>query len=332
MLVNSTLLSIAFAAANCTTTSYAPIPTDAQGPQVPNDPGYRLEDFGDGAYMVTNGVYQAMFLVGCESVIVVDSPPTIGQNMMRAIRDVTSLPISHVVYSHSHVDHIGTAYLLGDPSNVTFIAHVQTADLLAMTPDEYRPAPSVTFDDTYNLQICNQSLELKYMGLNHEPGNIFIYAPLQKVLMLVDIVYPGWVPFYELGVAHYVPGYIKAHDQILSYDFDHFVGGHLNRAGTRQDVFISQEYVVDLYNASVTAVQLSRSPNSTLYAPPIQSAVLAAEPGNSWLAFETVNSKLSDYVYEVTSAKWAGKLAGLDVYGESNAETMLEAVMIDWGV
>ncbi|KAH7304568.1 beta-lactamase-like protein [Stachybotrys elegans] len=312
--------------------SYAPIPTGAVGPPVPTDPGYRVQHFGYGAYMVTNGVYQAMFLVGCESVVVVDSPPSIGYNMLRAIRDVTLLPISHVVYSHSHADHIGAAYVLGSPENITFIAHRQTADTLAMTPDKHRPAPSITFQDTYNLRVCNQTLELNYMGSNHEPGNIFIWAPLQKVLMLVDIVYPGWVPYYELGVAQNVPGYVKAHTQVLMYDFEYFVGGHLDRTGTREDVLISQAYVTDLFHVCAQAMNLSNDPNSTLYAPAIMGAVAEAHPGNSWLVVDTANTQLINYANNVMNEKWEGQLAGLDVYGESNAATMLEAVLINWGV
>jgi hypothetical protein len=39
-------------------------------------------------------------------------------------------------------------------------------------------------------------------GTNHLPGNIFIYAATkQRVLMLVDIVFPGWVPFPYLAIA-----------------------------------------------------------------------------------------------------------------------------------
>jgi hypothetical protein len=245
--------------------------------------------------MVTDGLYQAMFLVSCESVIVVDSPPSIGYN-------------------------------------ITFVAHRQTADLLAMTPDKHRPAPSVTFQDSYNLRVCNQSLELNYMGANHEAGNIFIWAPLHKILMLVDIVYPGWVPYYELGVAQNIPGYVKAHKQILTYDFEHFIGGHLDRTGTREDVLISQAYVADLFDACVQAMHLSTDPNSTLYAPAIQGAVAEAEPGNSWLVVDTTINILAGYANNVTNEKWKGKLVGLDVYGRSNAAAMYETVLIDWGI
>ena len=61
--------------------------------------------------------------------------------------------------------------------------------------------------------------------------------------MVVDVVYPGWVPFKSFAEAKDVGRYIEAHDQILEYDFEHFVGGHLTRLGTRQDVEIAKEYV-----------------------------------------------------------------------------------------
>lgn len=169
--------------ASLTVSTYAHVPETAAG-SVPTSLGYGLKSFGDGAYMVTDGLYQAMFFVASESVVAIDAPPTIGENIVRAIRSVTSKPISHVVYSHHHADHIGGAYLLGSPSNTTFIAHELTAQELAATPDRHRPAPTITFEDSYTFDIGNQKLQLDYRGPNHDPGNIFIYAPLQKILML----------------------------------------------------------------------------------------------------------------------------------------------------
>jgi hypothetical protein len=57
----------------------------------------------------------------------------------------------------------------------------------------------------------------------HESGNIFIYAPNQKVLMLVDVIFPGWTPFKDLAMAQDVPEFIAAHDKVLEYDFDTFI-------------------------------------------------------------------------------------------------------------
>ena len=62
-------------------------------------------------------------------------------------------------------------------------------------------SPNGNFSQNMTLQIGNQTLQLDYHGNNHLPGNIFIYAPNQKALMLVDIIFPGWVPFAYLAIA-----------------------------------------------------------------------------------------------------------------------------------
>jgi glyoxylase-like metal-dependent hydrolase (beta-lactamase superfamily II) len=48
-----------------------------------------------------------MFLVYDRGVVVVDVPQTLVAFLPKAIAEVTDKPITHVVYSHSHADHIG---------------------------------------------------------------------------------------------------------------------------------------------------------------------------------------------------------------------------------
>ena len=106
------------------------------------------------------------------------------------------------------------------------------------------PIPTITFAKNYTLEIGNETLKLDYYGNNHFPGNIFIYAPKQKVLMLVDVIFPGWVPFPYLALAKDTAGFIKAHDIALNnYDFDTLVGGHLTRLGTRNDVIVQRIFI-----------------------------------------------------------------------------------------
>ena len=81
------------------------------------------------------------------------------------------------------------------PTDAIIIAHEETAKQLEERNDPNRPLPTVTFTDKYTLEVGNQILELEYHGPMHEPGNIFIYAPNHKVLMLIDVVFPGWIPF-----------------------------------------------------------------------------------------------------------------------------------------
>ncbi len=302
--------------------------------------------------MVTDGSYQAFFLVSTQGVIVVDCPPTIGRKLIYAIGNITDQPITHLVYSHSHADHIGGAVLLvnqtddhdhdhdakegqgkGKKAKVTIIAHAETARLLAQVSDPNRPPPHTTFHDTYTLRRGNQSLQLSYQGPNHLAGNIFIFAPAQRVLMLVDVIYPGWAPFSRLGQVTNVPGFIAAHDQILDgFDFAHFVGGHLDRSGVRADVEIQREYVLDLYRNCAETVRLSATEDPVLGAAGVLGPVSALNPENPWAAFEVYLQVTAGYCANLTDQKWADRLAGLDVFGFDNAETMVESLRIDYGV
>src|SRR5882757_5625868 len=92
---------------------YLPLPPSETTPPVDPAKGYRLEELGRGLYMVTDNGYQSMFLVYETGVVVVDAPPSYAAKLKQAIAEVTPLPITHLVYSHSHADHIGGAGSLG---------------------------------------------------------------------------------------------------------------------------------------------------------------------------------------------------------------------------
>lgn len=80
----------------------APLPETALGPQIDYSKGYLVEEIKDGVYWVTDGAYNTMFLTTGQGVIAVDAPPSIGQNYLNAISEVTEEPITHVIYSHTH--------------------------------------------------------------------------------------------------------------------------------------------------------------------------------------------------------------------------------------
>ena len=74
---------------------------------------------------------------------------------------------------------------------------------------------------------------------------------------LSDIAAMGGEPlaaFLSLAVANDVHEFIRAHETVLSYDFDVIVCGHLTRPGTRDDVEVQSEYVQNLRDASKSAL------------------------------------------------------------------------------
>ncbi len=287
--------------------------------------------------MVSEGAYQALFFVTTHSVIVVDAPPSLVRLIQRAVAEVTKNPISHLVYSHSHADHIGGASVFAAANpRLKVIAHEETRRILKRDIGDDpldRPLPTTVFSKQYTLRVDNQTLELSFRGDNHSPDNIFIWAPAQRILMLVDVITPGWAPFRSLALATSIPGFIRAHDMALEYPFETFVGGHLNRAGTRDDIITQREYVRDLYNNCAAAVEASADPNNTaLFAGSILPPVAAANPGNSWGIFRAYYDTLASYCGAQTSEKWIGRLGAVDVFEFESASSMVLSVRIDFGI
>src|SRR5262249_15516953 len=157
------------------------------------------------------------FLVYERGVVVVDVPQTLAAHIPHAIAEVTDRPITHIIYSHSHADHIGGTKALG--VHAIILAHEETLRLLKRAADPNRPLPTVTFADKYTLRVGKQLLELTYRGVGHEPGNIFIYAPAQRVLMVVDVVFPGWMPWRRFALAQDIPGYFAQVEEIGKMDW-----------------------------------------------------------------------------------------------------------------
>jgi hypothetical protein len=107
---------------------YMDVPESAKGPAIDPAKGYRIQELGKGLYLVTDNAYQSMFMVYEKGVVVIDAPPSYAQSIPKAIAEVTDKPITHIVYSHSHADHIGGAKGLGGSPFI--IAQEETRRLL----------------------------------------------------------------------------------------------------------------------------------------------------------------------------------------------------------
>jgi glyoxylase-like metal-dependent hydrolase (beta-lactamase superfamily II) len=308
-----------------TNTTTIQIPETAKGPAIPAEKGYLVQEIGDQLYSVSDGSYNTMFMVTDEGVIAVDAPPTLGANYLKAIAEVTDKPTTHVIYSHAHMDHICAARIF--PENATFVAQQETASELqramnlAINTSMVPPVPTETFSTNMTLIVGNQTLQLDYYGNNHLTGNIFIYAPQQKVLMLVDIIFPGWIPFPYLAIAKDTAGFIEAHDIALNnYDFDTIVAGHLARLGTKADVGVQREFVMDLEKAADNA-------NQNVSFSGIASLVGSFD--NPWLLFSKYIDAINKQCEEVMLPKWESKLGGAEIFMSTHCFTMTQSGRVD---
>lgn len=305
--------------------AYRPL-TDAQlGPPIDPAKGYRIENLGGGVYVVGNGNYNTMFVVSDAGVILADAPPGIGGNILKAIQEIApGAKVVAMIYSHAHLDHIGYAgeVIKANPG-IPIYAHEETRKTLARANDPSRPVPTQTFtaqDVDFPVVVGNQRLLLRYPGPNHDPGNIGIYHPAQKVLMLVDVVYPGWMMWRRLGLATDIPGYFALVKSMNTrWDFDKLVAGHF-QPGTKADVAQQYEFMTDMHNALTEAI-------STI--PYVDGKLNPADAKNSWVAPRDWTDRLTNHCVNKVSPKWASRLAAYDVWIYDQCNALETSIRLD---
>ena len=307
----------AIAAIGVRVDKYLDIPEAARGPAIDPVKGYRLQDLGRGLYMITDNAYQSLFLVHESGVIVIDAPPNYATRIPGAIAEVTDKPITHVVYSHSHIDHIGGVTALG--GHPIIVAHEETSRLLERAADPKRPLPTVTFIDKLTLSVGKKVLELTYHGVAHEPGNIFIYAPEQRVLMVVDVIFPGWMPWRRFSLAHDVRGYFDQVELVRTLPWDVLVGGHVSRTGTHADVDLQASFNDDIKRAAADALVVTK-PGEGLD---------PRDAGNPWAGYDNYIDRVAARCVTAMTPKWSSKLAAFDVYIWDQCFAMEQSLRID---
>jgi glyoxylase-like metal-dependent hydrolase (beta-lactamase superfamily II) len=301
---------------------YAPVPQSALGPAL-NEQGYYVDRVERNLYWITDGTYQCAFLTTSDGVVVLDAPPTIGNNIQRAVDEIAaangvSNKVTYLVYSHHHADHVGAASLFD--KSVTRIGHEETRNLLLRDNDPARPPNEETFQDRRTLEIGGERIDLAWFGANHSPDNIIIHLPDHDALMLIDIVNPGWAPVFQSNLTEDIPGYLEAPAKALAYSWTHFIGGHLGRLGTRDDLTVHQQYMADIAESSRKAI------DTVDYTP-----YFAKYPDNPWAAFrggleETVATAAAPVI-----EKYTGVLAAADVFTESTTFQVLQSIRLDLG-
>ena len=271
------------------------------GPEIDPEKGYEVIEIGDGLYWVTDGVYQTMFLTTGEGVIVVDAPMGWETKTPQALSEVTNEKVTHVIYTHIHKDHIGSASIF--PADAVYISHADTAEHLKMKNDPQRPIPSITFQDKYVLTVGDQTLELLYLGAFHSKGDIVVYSPAHRVIMAVDLFHPNAAPFQYFGIARDMGEHIAVHDKLLAMDWDIIISGHEPILGTPEHLKFNKEFTLAVLDNAMTAIQTT-------------------QPSENY--FGDLANKCAELTVEQYS-----DLKDIEVYPVENCITMVFYAMID---
>jgi cyclase len=158
-----------------------------QRPRIP--PTGAIKKVRDNVYVIPGAGGNTTVFVTQGGVVLVDTKlPNNGEAILTQVRTVTDKPVSTIINTHSHPDHIGSNEYF--PASVEVIAHENTRKWMAANPRvASNPAamPDKTFTDRMTLGSGDDRIELYYFGAGHTNGDAFIVFPARRAMCAGDM-------------------------------------------------------------------------------------------------------------------------------------------------
>jgi len=189
-----------------------------------------------------NFISNAGVVVAPKGVVVIDAlgSPALAQRLIGAIKEITDKPITHVIVTHYHADHVYGLQAFRD-IGATIIAQEEgkvylTSDTARLRLEISREELAPWIDDQTQLQAADQwvsddqtvmlsgwAFDLIKVGPAHTPDDLAVYVPEQKVLFAGDLMFQGRIPF--VGNADSA-GWISSLNRLLTIEPAVVVPGH----------------------------------------------------------------------------------------------------------
>jgi glyoxylase-like metal-dependent hydrolase (beta-lactamase superfamily II) len=213
-----------------------------------------------------NFISNAGFIVTPAGVVVIDAlgSPALARDLLAEIARITPLPVTHVIVTHYHADHIyglqefrargarilaqkgGRAYLNSDTA--TGRLAVSRVDLAPWIDEKTQLVePDEWLDGPRELVLGGVKIRLQPAGPAHTPEDQVVFLPDERVLFAGDIVFRGRIPFVGQADSRH---WIAALDSLLQLDAKVIVPGHgPHSSDARADLQLTRDYLQYLRQA-----------------------------------------------------------------------------------
>jgi len=162
---------------------------EAQRSGVRIPPTGAIKHVQDNLYVIPGAGGNTTVFVTAAGVVLVDTKlPDNGEAILNQVRTVTDRPVSMIINTHSHPDHIGSNEYF--PASVEKVTHENARTWMAANPQvASNPAvmPTKTFTDRMTLGRDKDQIDLYYFGAGHTNGDAFVVFPALRAMCAGDI-------------------------------------------------------------------------------------------------------------------------------------------------
>lgn len=217
---------------------------------------YILQKIGERTYYVQRYFYSTTFYVGDKGVLLFSAPEGRGKYLLQAIRDVTPLPVTALVYSHYHVDHIGDSPFWNDEAkkegvNLRIIASKATAEKMQFMNSRLPVATQVLSKKDDQFKFEKQTIELhRFVKAGHTDDHSVWLLKQEKVAHSPDLLNPDQLPMMGFAVSDTLVYHDSNLRQVEMLDWKYFIGGHGN-IGSHDDFKFQRQFLNDLRDTTI---------------------------------------------------------------------------------
>lgn len=158
-----------------------------------------IQKVKENLYMVTGGGGNTAALITANGVVLVDTKlANWGPAIMEKLRTVTDRPVTTIINTHTHGDHVGSNEFFD--ARVEVVTHENTRanmEKMEALKGKANAMPDRTFKDKLTLGRGAEQIDLYYFGAGHTNGDALVVFPALRLLHMGDL-FPGkQAPFVD---------------------------------------------------------------------------------------------------------------------------------------
>jgi glyoxylase-like metal-dependent hydrolase (beta-lactamase superfamily II) len=214
----------------------------------------------------------AGFVITPAGVVVFDTlgSPSLAQEMVKRIRELTELPIKRVIVSHYHADHYygiqvfkelgaeiwaheaGKSVVGSDAAKQRFEQRKEILGQWINDQTQRFPTPEVWLSGDTDFELGGMQFRVRHVGPAHSDEDLVLFVEADGVLYAGDLVFKGRVPF--VGDAD-SKRWLNALEKLIALQPKLLVPGHGGASDTpMEDLTLTRDYLVFLRNEMGRAV------------------------------------------------------------------------------
>jgi glyoxylase-like metal-dependent hydrolase (beta-lactamase superfamily II) len=184
-----------------------------------------------------------------------------GQAILDRVAAVADVPVSTIINTHSHVDHVGSNAFFS--ASVEVVAHERARDAMAADhtlKDQPQAMPDRTFLDRLTIGRGSDRIELYHFGPGHTGGDAFVVFPAVRAMHAGDMYVRNGPPIVDRDNGGSAVDYAATLEKAVKgiRDVDTVIPGHGDLATWAAFV----DYVKDQRFTSSVATTRPTSPPS----------------------------------------------------------------------